>query len=308
MRVTLRGLMQAATILTVLFSVLTIIPADHAALQLFTHFRLQYLIASLVLLVILGSLHEPRYAIALFFTAILNAVQVVPWYSDEPIDHGGEQYKVILANVHSSNSEYDKLFDLIATEEPDVLVLLEVSPRWAHELKRLDTDYPDSVVEAREGNFGIALYSKLPMVSAAAIESAPLEYPTIVADIGFGDSTVRVVGTHPMIPLGQDFYEARNAQLSSIARLLQRADGPRILAGDLNLTMWDVNYASFESRTWLRNVRQGFGVLPTWPTFLPVAMIPIDHVLVSEEFGVRGVRTGPRIGSDHLPLVVTITL
>jgi endonuclease/exonuclease/phosphatase (EEP) superfamily protein YafD len=308
MRVTFRGLLQAAAILTVLFSVVTIIPADHAALQLFTHFRLQYLVISLVLLVALAGLREPRFAVAMLFTASLNALPVVPWYLDDPIDHDGAEYRVVLVNVHSSNDDYEKLFDLVAAEEPDVLVLLEVSPRWAQELRRLETEYPESVVEARDGNFGIAMFSKLPMVSVAAIDSAPLDYPTIVADIRFGGATVRVVGTHPMIPLGQTFYDARNTQLDGIARLLQRADGPRLLAGDLNMTMWDINYASFENRTWLRNVRRGNGVLPTWPTFLPVAMIPIDHVLVSEEFGVREVRTGPRIGSDHLPLVVTLTL
>ncbi|HSG96880.1 MAG TPA: endonuclease/exonuclease/phosphatase family protein [Woeseiaceae bacterium] len=308
MRVTFRGLLKAATILTVLVSAVTMIPVDHAALQLFTHFRLQYLAVSLVLLVALAGVREPRYAVALVFAAILNALPVVPWYSDDPVDHDGTEYTVVLANVHSGNDDYEKLFNLVAVEEPDVLVLLEVSPRWAQQLVRLEADYPERVVEAREGNFGIAMFSKLPMASAATIDSAPLDYPTIVAAIEFGDATVHVIGTHPMIPLGRAFYDARNTQLDGIARLLQHADGPRLLVGDLNLTMWDVNYAAFENRTWLRNVRRGFGVKPTWPTFLPVAMIPIDHVLVSEEFGVRAVRTGARIGSDHLPLVVTLTL
>lgn len=308
MRVTLTGVLQAAAVPTVLFSVLTLFPTDHAALQLFTHFRLQYLVVSVVLFAILAGLRETRYAIILLATALLNAYQVVPWYADPGIDKDATAYKLVLANLHSTNTDYEKLFDLVAIEAPDILVLLEVSPGWASELERLDTDYAHSVVEPREGNFGIAMYSKLPIVSAATVDSAPLDFPTIVADVAFGETTVRVVGTHPMIPLGGTSYDARNTQMNGVARLLQQMGGPRILAGDLNMTMWDINYASFENRTWLRNARRGFGILPTWPTFLPVAMIPIDHVLVSEEFGVRDVRTGTRIGSDHLPLVVTITL
>ena len=309
MRVTFRGLVQAATVLTVLFSVITIIPADNAALQLFTHFRVQYLAASLLLLVVCAALREPRYALALFFTAVLNGSMVIPWYNETPVlKRDGRQVTILLANVRSSNQDHDRFYDLVELEQPEVLVLLEVSPDWARSLTRLDATYPHRVVEPRAGNFGIAVYSKRPMTSSALVDSAPLGFPSVVANLDIEGTPVYLVATHPMIPLGSANYDARNKQLNGIARLLQRADGARMLVGDLNMTMWDLQYDSLENKTWLRNARLGAGILPTWPTFLPFALIPIDHIMVSEEIEVIDIRTGPRIGSDHLPLIATLTL
>jgi endonuclease/exonuclease/phosphatase family metal-dependent hydrolase len=63
-------------------------------------------------------------------------------------------------------------------------------------------------------------------------------------------------------------------------------------------------------RIGLINAREGFGVLPTWPTYYgsTALMIPIDHCLVSEDIRVFNIRTGAHIGSDHLPLIVDIEI
>ena len=77
--------------------------------------------------------------------------------------------------------------------------------------------------------------------------------------------------------------------------------------GDLNISMWAHHYARFEEVSGLSNARRGFGVAPTWPVWLFPGLIPIDHVLVSEQVVVTDFRTGPSIGSDHLPIVVRFT-
>ena len=308
MRVTFKGLFQAAAIVVILLSLATTLPIDHHALQLFTHFRLQYLVVSVLLLVALAAWHEPRYAVALFLITLLNANYVLPWYFDAKPGAQGTEVKVLLANILASNNDPGPLFELIEAEQPDLIFLLEVSPQWAEKLPAIGDQFMHSIVEPRDGNFGIAMYSNFPVSSSATVDSSPLGFPTIMASLEIGEQFLQVVGTHPMIPLGMQNYDARNSQLNAVARLLQKADGPRLLVGDLNTTIWDRQYGSLENRTWLRNVRRGFGLLPTWPTFMPPAMIPIDHMLVSEEIGVKDVRTGPAIGSDHLPLIATITL
>lgn len=35
---------------------------------------------------------------------------------------------------------------------------------------------------------------------------------------------------------------------------------------------------------------------------------PIDHCLVSSEFTVKNIKTGNDIGSDHLPLIIELSL
>jgi len=307
-RVTLKGLAQAAGVVTIAFSLVTLLPTNHHAIQLFSHFRLQYFVVAVLLTVVFVVMRDRRYAVLLFATAFISGAHVLPWYVDEPYVTDGRELRLLQANVLTTNSDYDALFTLLDREQPDIIVLEEVTPVWAQELARLSGQYPHNVVEARDGNFGIALFSKLPLVSAATVESEPLGFPTIIATIDVGGRALQVVATHPTVPLGRRNFDDRNRQLVSVANLLRSAAGPRVLVGDLNTSIWDVNYKLLEARTGLRNVRRGFGIAPTWPTYLPFAMIPIDHVLVSGEIGVRDLQAGPRIGSDHLPLVATITL
>jgi endonuclease/exonuclease/phosphatase (EEP) superfamily protein YafD len=307
-RVTLTGLLQAAAVVTVAFSVGTLLPIDHFAIQLFTHFRLQYVVVSLSLLLLFKYLRSPWLIGALAASLVLNAIVVLPWYVGEDETSGGVELKLLHANVLSSNTEYDRLISLLDTEAPDLVMLQEVSPDWLVALDELRADYPYSYAEAREGNFGIALFSRVPLKSVSHFDSPPFGYPTIVASLDIDGQVLHFIGTHPMIPVSGDFYDARNEQLAGVARLLGKQAEPKILVGDLNLSQWDVNYIHLEQQGGVRNARKGFGILPTWPVFMPFAMIPIDHVLVSETISVTGFYSGPRIGSDHLPLIVTFSL
>lgn len=306
--VSLVGLLQAAAIVTIAFSIVTALPVEHFGIQLFTHFKLQYLVVSVLLCVAFALLRQPLYAGGLLIAVGLNASLVIPWYVSDTRSAGDNQLKLIHANVLSTNTNYEALFKLVDAEKPDVVLLQEVSPEWLMALDALREEFPYSYAEARSGNFGIALFSRVPFTSSSHVDSPPLGYPTVIATLDLGGESLRLVGTHPSIPLGQQLYKDRNEQLASIGPLLTGDDGPCMLVGDLNASMWDLNYRSLEEETGLRNARNGFGVVPTWPTFMPFAMIPIDHVLVSDDIGVVEMRSGPRIGSDHLPLIVTLAL
>lgn len=307
-RVTVIGLLQAVTIVTILFSVVTSFDSLHRIIELFSHFRLQYLGASLVLLVIFAALKNPGYAAPLLVTAAFNASFVLPWYvGGEPVASDAS-LKLLHANVLSDNDQYGQLLDLIEAEQPDVIFLQEFSPAWRTATEELNDSYPFSYTEAREGNFGIAMFSRLPLDSATHIDSPPLNYPTIVATMTVNGQLLTLINTHPTNPVAQPLHEARNEQLRSVADIARQARGAVLLTGDFNTTVWNHHYQALEGSTGLRNTRRGFGVQPTWPTFMPFAMIPIDHALASDEIGVVDTRTAPHIGSDHLPLILEFTV
>lgn len=306
--VSLRGLLQAAALLTLVLSLAMSVNVEHAWWQLFTHFRLQYFAASILLAAALLLMRSQRFAALMIAAAFVNGWYVVPWYLGGPSAADGPLLRVMQFNVLAQNEDYDRLLRLVERELPDVIVLQEVTAAWQRALGALNSAYPHRLILAREDNFGIALLSRVPLNSITHVASPPSGYPSIVANIDVEGTAVSLIGTHPTTPVTSSNYVSRNIQLQSVTALASAASGPVVIVGDLNATLWDRRYAEVEAAASLRNARQGFGIKPTWPTFLPIAMIPIDHILVSRHFGVSALRTGPSIGSDHLPLFATLVI
>ena len=303
------GLLEAGLVITIVFSVATVFNEWHRFLELFSHFRLQYLGVSLLLTVAFVFLRWRSYALLGLASVALNAWFVVPWYwPAAPATDTEPDVTLMLSNVLASNGNADRFLRLVADRAPDVIVMQEATPAWLAMIATIESDYPHRVTEPREDPFGIALYSKLPIDAAAVNASAPLGFPEIVARLAVGQRHLNLISTHPVPPVAGSNYGARNLQLDAVARLAAGTPGPTVLVGDLNITMWANHYDRLIETSGLRNAREGFGAKPTWPLFLPFAMIPIDHCLVSDGITVTSFDTGPRIGSDHLPVIVGLAL
>jgi endonuclease/exonuclease/phosphatase (EEP) superfamily protein YafD len=308
--VRLTGLLQAAAAVTAVFSVATLADHLHRYLEMFSHFRLQYLLVAAALALLLFVVRSRRWAFLMLGITAINAVPVAPWYltdanASAPTD---SSIKLLLANVYSGNGNSQQLIDFVLAEEADIVFLQEVTDKWNRQLTVLRDTYQFSLNIPHEDNFGIAALSRHPFVSARVIESPPFKFPTLIVELEIDGGTMTFVTTHPMPPIGKSGFDGRNEQLAAIATSMKEIDGPRVLIGDLNTTMWGHHYQELIDETGLVNARHGFGVIPSWPTQLPFAMIPLDQCLVSSDIEVLDIRTGPRIGSDHLPLIVELAL
>jgi len=282
----------------------------HYFAELLSHFQFQYFWIAILLFVVFALLRRKKACVISFISLLLAASQVMPLYFDwaEPHTKTGSKkaIKMMLSNVYSGNRNHNKLIEFVKDEQPDILVLQEVNKRWVDKLTVLFELYPYRLIEPRSDNFGIAVFSKIDTVKQELVYLGGVKLPSIESTFSVNDKIFSLITTHPVPPISQDYYQFRNTQLATVAKRMSKIDTAKVLIGDLNITTWSSDYQLLELNTGLRNARHGFGVLPTWPVNLSPLMIPIDHILVSQEFSVKNLFTGPDVGSDHLPLVVEV--
>ena len=306
------SLFEISAFFTILGSLLGLLNNLWFGFELLSHFKLQYAISSLILGLIFYLSKRVKLATLMACCLLLNTMFILPWYIDKTVMPSPIQtyhsLKLLLSNVNRSNNNHQALLSLIDKEQPDFIAVLEVDNSWIETLTTLQARYQHKLTLPRDDNFGIAVYSKYPFEQIEARNYAISFIPSIFATIKIQQKPLSIIATHPMPPIGKTMYGARNYQLRELGHYLKTINHSKILMGDLNISMWSDTYHNLSEQGQLTNVRKGFGIHPTWPAqlSLKLAMIPIDHILVSDDIKVTKVKTGPNIGSDHLPLIVEV--
>ena len=123
----------------------------------------------------------------------------------------------------------------------------------------------------------------------------------------FGSGLGAAGGSGVRVGFGGDALEEGRHRRVTVEQGLVHVDvddlraGVDLLAGDLNLTMWNDAYRPLVEVGGLHNARKGHGISPSWPALGPIG-VPIDHILATRDVGLRNFRVMPGIGSDHYPV------
>ncbi|MCI0666373.1 MAG: endonuclease/exonuclease/phosphatase family protein, partial [Acidobacteria bacterium] len=257
--------------------------------ELASHFKLQYFAVSLVFATLFAVLRQWRWVAAALCCALVTGLSIIPWYlpkSSAQTPNSGQTIRLLLSNVLYTNSNYKAFVDLVQTEKPDLLFIQEVTPEWEKVLNGIRDTYPHGIIVPEEVVSGIAVISRLPLVKAADAGLGNYVGPTLEARVNIGGKLATIITAHSPTPGGKLNQDRRNEQFEVIANYMNGLPGPKILIGDLNVTMWSPYYSRFIERSGLVDARKGFGLLPTWSTFRPLVKIPIDHCLVSRDIRV----------------------
>lgn len=275
--------------------------------EITSHFRAQYAVLLVGFgLVAVGQRKRRMAAVFLAFAA-LNFWLLVPFLFGAPVlaaTSSTPPVRLLVWNVNSANREFAELPRLLAKHDPDVVALIEVSPEWQQFLHGSMTAFPHQLVEARDDNFGIALFGRVPLEAVRVRYLGAASLPSVAAEIVSGDRRITLLATHPLPPAGGLRSRYRDEQLQAVAKWTREQAGEVVVTGDLNLTPWSPVFADFLQSCGLRNSAEGRGLGGTWPAFFPPMLIPIDHFLHTDEIIVTRREVVKAKGSDHLPLLV----
>ncbi|MEC9070770.1 MAG: endonuclease/exonuclease/phosphatase family protein [Myxococcota bacterium] len=281
-----------------------------------SHWRLHVALAAMGVGLWAAGRRRWSWFFAMMLSGGLLLHPVIPEFrglNSAPRAKGGEtsrpSLKVLSLNVHMTQRHFGGVDELLALEKPDLVMLVEVDQGWIEGLEASLEAYPHRYESPRSDFLGLAIYSRRPLRTPAISHPGGPDGPVMAVGVQVGDVWTRVALVHGLPPIRPDWSHSQRQLFEGLAATISRAPGPYLVCGDFNATPWSSPFKEFRLGADLLHSRGGSLPPGTWPTWVPSAMrIPIDHCLVSREWRVNRYELGDSVGSDHLPVVVELSL
>ncbi len=280
--------------------------------DLFSHFRLQYIAlltgAGMILLMI-GRWRYGGLSLLVVMALVMPILFKYYWQPStvQTIPHTNS-VSLLSFNVLTSNHNKQAVVDYISDSKPDFAFAMETDSQWVAALKALEKQYPYSVYQPASNNFGLSFLSKHKIVDYR-IERLEAGLATLIVYVEIHGTFLRIIGTHPVPPVGKLNSKQRDSQLSKVADLINEEPSiPTIIAGDLNTSIWSHAFKKLKARAKLNEPTHGLGIQTTWKSNSILFAIPIDHVLGNHLIRFLGKKVDATLGSDHNPLRVEFSV
>ena len=297
--------------------------------DLASHFRMQYFIVLVVLVVFFVKAKKWKSTVVGLFFGVANFILISPYIGtiSSVTEEDQSQIRILSMNLNHNNSSYKKAKLLIRKTQPSILILQELSTSWENGLRETLAQFPYSEkfsententmygIDFMLPNFlipteklFIGLYSHLPFerIMIDQPDDFPISY--IRGSFKLKEIFFTLFGVHLTSPVGKYRTDLRNKQLASLAEEIQKNNQPTVVVGSFNMTPWSSSYEEFIQKARLRDTRKGLGVYPTWLAQFPPLSIPIDHGLTSNGIKVGSFSLGNSFGSDHLPIILDLSV
>lgn len=309
-------------IFSLLISVVSFFPflgSKHWIFRVFDFIRLQ-LLAILILLLIVGSFLNIENLLlkSVVLGAILGAMVhqilvVFPYISI----HGkksvvnSDHISLLSVNVLQSNSDYEKLIQLINKIKPDILLTMETNKDWEKALSKVEDLFNYTCKIPKENEYGMHFYSKLEVEKCTPHYLISEDYPSVevkMKDHKGNDFAFWGIHPPPPSPTQKTTSKPKDKELKIVSKLIEKLHVPVIVSGDFNSVCWSKSSKLFAKVSGLKDARIGRGLYGTFPVSPKIFRFPIDLLFHSKQIKIQQIKTLSNIGSDHLPLLAKFSI
>jgi endonuclease/exonuclease/phosphatase (EEP) superfamily protein YafD len=311
----MQALVTAGAVALALLSLLVLAAERLWWADLLVHFRPHYCIFALLLLGLAQWLRRRDWLIGALVVLALNVLPLVrdlgaplPITAAHAATDAGPALRIAASNLLWRNREHDAAIDWARQTQADLLVFVEVDARWEQALGQLRDTYPHARTARRAGYSGTLVLSRWPLGELTQLDAGTRGTPEIAIDVATPGGSLQLIAVHATWPLGGAMSAARAREFGTIAAAARSATLPVVVIGDFNVTPLSPHFTALVERGRLRDAAAGFGWQPTWPSFLPLLGLRIDHALVSPDIQVNSFARGRVEGSDHRPIIVDLRL
>lgn len=226
---------------------------------------------------------------------------------------GEHRLRLLMSNVLQENTEHTKWMEVVRSENPDVIVAVEINGAWDAALRPLEKDYPHIVRHPQENYYGMVVYSRLPFGEKPRLRFVVQEdIPSIHTSVTLKDGQsvyLHVMHPRPPEPIRNQGSAPRDAELVIVGKEIAKEERhvPTIVCGDLNDVAWSFTTQLFLRLSKLLDPRMGRGMYNSYNAKSRVFRFPLDHVFHSNEFKLVDLHVGKPVGSDHFPMIVELS-
>lgn len=250
----------------------------------------------------------------LLASAAIHFYRVWPYWNGAPEEmalagtpRGVGCPRVLWLNVMQSNNEYDRVADLIAREQPDVLLLMEINQAWIDWLEPTLSRYSYRLDRPLDNTYGMAFATRLAVDRAQMVQQTSANTPTLYATLRMPDGApLALIGLHPRPPLPGESTQSRDRNIARAGARTPDNIANVLAIGDFNDVPWSRTIRNFVETGGYLDPRVGRGTHPTFPSDWLLLGWPLDQIFVKPGLEVATLRVLEDVGSDHRPVVATV--
>ncbi|WP_162342369.1 endonuclease/exonuclease/phosphatase family protein [Cyclobacterium salsum] len=290
----------------------------HWSVRMFDFPRLQLLAIALItmLLFFIPSLNTDPWHLGLLAgvvaSFVFQAVKIYPYtfFGAKEVRASRQsslenEISLLVSNVLTPNRHVEKLIALVNRYQPNLLLTLESDEWWGKQLEIIEKDYPQQVKIPLDNQYGMHLYSNLPLNNIKKLYLVEDDIPSIHAEVILPSGRkvqIHCVHPEPPSPSESESSVPRDAELLIVGKNIKDATLPVLVFGDLNDVAWSRTTRLFQKISGLKDPRKGRGFFNTFHAKYFALRWPLDHIFHSKHFLLKKIKRLPSISSDHFPM------